>query len=316
MSKDVPDATVADSLHNEVINRLRNNYLDLAAKEAIWSARYGSSHLAAVNLRTQMAELRRSILDELGRIQQGFAEKAQGAEKAAKWKGATDAYLRVIREHPASEEAPFAINGISVQWALTQDTTASIQALAEVKQPYTSYVLRADDFKFIQPRLTKAAPGAKKPAPKKKDTKSAPVLPPLTYQEMVAADFLGYGSVWEFIAERFHCDEAFLRERNPRVKENPAVGTVFEEYVDQHGVGEIADIFSKGVKIEVGDMLPSKVYAERLKRVPKAWEKAFEVNAGDSEAMRASCVEFVLAGLHATDRISRSTKHGRITYET
>jgi polysaccharide biosynthesis transport protein len=72
MSKDVPDATVADSLHNEVINRLRNNYLDLAAKEAIWSARYGSSHLAAVNLRTQMAELRRSILDELGRMQQGY----------------------------------------------------------------------------------------------------------------------------------------------------------------------------------------------------------------------------------------------------
>jgi polysaccharide biosynthesis transport protein len=72
MSKDVPDATVADSLHNEVINRLRNNYLDLAAKEAIWSARYGSGHLAALNLRTQMAELRRSILDELGRIQQGY----------------------------------------------------------------------------------------------------------------------------------------------------------------------------------------------------------------------------------------------------
>ncbi|HVK09610.1 MAG TPA: magnesium chelatase [Gemmataceae bacterium] len=95
-----------------------------------------------------------------------------------------------------------------------------------------------------------------------------------------------------------------------------AIGTVFEEYVDQHGVGDIADIFAKGVKIEVGDMLPSKAYADRLKRVPKAWEKAFEVNAGDSEAMRASCVEFVLAGLHATDRISRSTKHGRITYET
>ncbi len=72
MSKDVPDATVADSLHNEVINRLRNNYLDLAAKEAIWSARYGPSHLATVNLRTQMAELRHSILDELGRIQQSY----------------------------------------------------------------------------------------------------------------------------------------------------------------------------------------------------------------------------------------------------
>jgi magnesium chelatase subunit I len=94
-----------------------------------------------------------------------------------------------------------------------------------------------------------------------------------------------------------------------------AIGTVFEEYVDRHGLDEIADVFGKGIKIEVGDMLPSSAYAERLKRAPKAWEKAFEVNAGDSEAMRASCVEFVLAGLHATDRISRSSKHGRIVYE-
>jgi magnesium chelatase subunit I len=50
--------------------------------------------------------------------------------------------------------------------------------------------------------------------------------------------------------------------------------------------------------------------------VPKAWEKAFEVNAGESEAMRASCVEFVLAGLYSGDQISRATKHGRIIYET
>jgi succinoglycan biosynthesis transport protein ExoP len=76
MKKDVPDATVdatvTDSLHSDVINRLRNQYLDLAAKEAIWSARYGANHLATVNLRTQMTELRRSILDELGRIAQGY----------------------------------------------------------------------------------------------------------------------------------------------------------------------------------------------------------------------------------------------------
>jgi magnesium chelatase subunit I len=94
-----------------------------------------------------------------------------------------------------------------------------------------------------------------------------------------------------------------------------AVKTVFNEYVDEHGLNEIADIFAKGVKIEVGDMLPSSAYAERLKRVPPAWEKAFEVNAAESAAVRASCVEFVLAGLYATDRVSRSQHHGRIQYE-
>jgi magnesium chelatase subunit I len=94
-----------------------------------------------------------------------------------------------------------------------------------------------------------------------------------------------------------------------------AIKIVFEEYVDKHGLDEIAEIFGKGVKIEVGDLLPSTHYAERLRRVPKAWEKAFDVNPGTSDAVRASCVEFVLAGLYVTDRISRSQKHGRIAYE-
>jgi len=95
-----------------------------------------------------------------------------------------------------------------------------------------------------------------------------------------------------------------------------AVARVFGEYVDKHGLDDIGDVFSKGVKIEVGDMLPSAEYAKRLKRVPKVWDKAFEVNASENEAVRASCLEFVLAGLYATDRISRSARHGRIVYET
>jgi magnesium chelatase subunit I len=94
-----------------------------------------------------------------------------------------------------------------------------------------------------------------------------------------------------------------------------AIRIVFEEYVDEHGLDEISDIFARGVRIEVGDMLPSKAYAARLKRVPPVWEKAFEVNAAENEAVRASCIEFVLAGLYVTDRISRSQRHGRIEYE-
>lgn len=94
-----------------------------------------------------------------------------------------------------------------------------------------------------------------------------------------------------------------------------AIKNVFEQYVDEHGLAEIAEVFGQGVKIEVGDMLPSSVYAERLKRVPSTWDKAFEVNAAADAAVRASCVEFVLAGLYASDRISRSQHHGRIVYE-
>jgi magnesium chelatase subunit I len=95
-----------------------------------------------------------------------------------------------------------------------------------------------------------------------------------------------------------------------------AVADVFNEYVEEHGLAEIAQIFSKGVRIEVGDQLPSSHYASLLQRVPPVWDKAFEVNASHDPAVRASCVEFVLAGLYATDRISRSQQHGRIIYET
>ena len=94
-----------------------------------------------------------------------------------------------------------------------------------------------------------------------------------------------------------------------------AIKTVFEQYATEHGVGQIAEIFNKGVRIEVGDLLPSSAYAERLKHVPPVWETAFEVNATDNPAVRASCVEFVLAGLYSLDKISRASKHGKVSYD-
>jgi len=95
-----------------------------------------------------------------------------------------------------------------------------------------------------------------------------------------------------------------------------AINVVFQQYVDRHGLDEISEIFGRGVKIEVGDLLPSSEYAKRLQRVPPVWDKAFELNAAESDAVRASCVEFVLAGLYAQDAISRSQSHGCIVYQT
>ncbi len=94
-----------------------------------------------------------------------------------------------------------------------------------------------------------------------------------------------------------------------------AISIVFDEYVAAHGLNEISEIFNKGVRVEVGDMIPSTQYAERLQRVPPAWEKAFEVNASENDSVRAACVEFVLAGLYAKDQISRGQDYGHTTYE-
>lgn len=61
-------ATVADTLKNQIVNKLRSQYLELAAREAEWSAKYGHNHLAVVNLRNQMREIRNSIFQELKRL--------------------------------------------------------------------------------------------------------------------------------------------------------------------------------------------------------------------------------------------------------
>ncbi|MFM8634660.1 MAG: magnesium chelatase [Planctomycetia bacterium] len=95
-----------------------------------------------------------------------------------------------------------------------------------------------------------------------------------------------------------------------------AIATVFGEYVDEHGLEGIAKVFGEGVKIEVGDMVASAAYEQIVADVPAVWEKAFEVNAAKSPAIRASCIEFVLAGLYATERISRIQSHGRTIYDT
>jgi polysaccharide biosynthesis transport protein len=77
---DVSEAAVADTLRNEVITRLRNQYLDLSAREANLATRYGPEHQAAANLRDQMAELGRNIAAELGRVAASYQSDYQIAK--------------------------------------------------------------------------------------------------------------------------------------------------------------------------------------------------------------------------------------------
>ena len=72
MKQEIPDASVADALKNETIIKLRGQYVDIAARAAEWTPRYGPNHLAVIRLRSQMQEIRRNITDELSRIQQAY----------------------------------------------------------------------------------------------------------------------------------------------------------------------------------------------------------------------------------------------------
>jgi succinoglycan biosynthesis transport protein ExoP len=71
-SPNIGDAALPDTLKNEVIIKVRSQYLDLAQREAILSQKYGSSHLATVSLRTQMQELKRNIADEMQKVAESY----------------------------------------------------------------------------------------------------------------------------------------------------------------------------------------------------------------------------------------------------
>jgi succinoglycan biosynthesis transport protein ExoP len=72
MKQDVPDASITDALNNQIIVKLRGEYLSLAGRMAIYSQKYGSDHLAVIALRTQMRELQHSIKDEMSKIEQSY----------------------------------------------------------------------------------------------------------------------------------------------------------------------------------------------------------------------------------------------------
>ena len=77
LRQDVPDASITDALNNQVIVKLRGEYLDLAARVAIYSQKYGDSHLSVIGQRTQMREIQHAIRDEMTKIEQSYKSDYQ-----------------------------------------------------------------------------------------------------------------------------------------------------------------------------------------------------------------------------------------------
>ena len=67
-------------INNPIATNLRQQYLELARRESEWSARFGKDHLAVVNLRNRMQEIRASLFEELRRA----AETAKNDYEIAK----------------------------------------------------------------------------------------------------------------------------------------------------------------------------------------------------------------------------------------
>ena len=77
--------TVADALRNDVIGRLRQQWVEASKREAEFSSKYGRDHQAVVNLRKEMTQIQRLTVEELRRIAETYRselEIAQNREQA------------------------------------------------------------------------------------------------------------------------------------------------------------------------------------------------------------------------------------------
>lgn len=83
---------------------------------------------------TANTRTRANLLFNLGRVQQDLADKeSDAAKKAALYKAATDAYIEVIEKYPGGEEAPYAVNGAAVAWAMSKDSTLGVRMIDAAK---------------------------------------------------------------------------------------------------------------------------------------------------------------------------------------
>src|SRR4029434_10514913 len=72
---------LSEAMSNPIIGTLRAKERDRTNREADWSTRYGTNHVSVQSVRIQIRDMRRSISDELGRIEETAKGELEIAQK-------------------------------------------------------------------------------------------------------------------------------------------------------------------------------------------------------------------------------------------
>jgi magnesium chelatase subunit I len=92
-----------------------------------------------------------------------------------------------------------------------------------------------------------------------------------------------------------------------------AVKRVFDERIPLEGMASVLDSFNQGWKIEVSDSMPAEEYLSGLDEISGLREAAAQLAGGDSPPRLAAAIEFILEGLHLSNRLNKATgEHGAL----
>jgi magnesium chelatase subunit I len=91
-----------------------------------------------------------------------------------------------------------------------------------------------------------------------------------------------------------------------------AVGKVYDKYFEGANVSQIVQWFDLGGSLKLDDALDSATMVQQLASIQGLMDKvrALNLDSNEPDAVRAAAAEFVLEGLYAHRRISRSEERG------
>ncbi len=93
-----------------------------------------------------------------------------------------------------------------------------------------------------------------------------------------------------------------------------ATKLVFDELFDLQDLEPVIRAFEEGWKVEVGDMLPSAEYADGVDNIDGLRTAVEKLGESETPARIASAIEFVLEGIHLSNRLNKELQEGRILY--
>jgi polysaccharide biosynthesis transport protein len=151
------DASVPDALNNPIITKYREQYLELVNREAELSKRVGPDHLAVVNLRNRLREIRDSIFAELKRLAEAYRSDYEIAKQRQE---------SLERDLAQAESQSQESNKAQIILRQLESSAQSFRSLHDsFLQRYTESV-QQESFPITEARVIWRATGALKSGPK------------------------------------------------------------------------------------------------------------------------------------------------------
>ncbi len=94
-----------------------------------------------------------------------------------------------------------------------------------------------------------------------------------------------------------------------------ATKVVFDERFKTNELSAIIDSFHSGIGAVVSSSMPSREYMDGLKNIPGLGSAVKSLVNADCQAEAAAAIEFILEGLHLSNKLNKEILNGRILYK-